>query len=92
MPDTLKVYVVKWEFPTSENGEWGGVVGVAASEDAAERMARVDAAEWLALGRHRTIVIQGKVYDPDGLLSPEELDDTDDWDLWIEWDSYEVTA
>jgi hypothetical protein len=92
VPDTLKVYVVKWEFPTSENGETGGIVGVAATDEGARQMALADAREWMALGsRHQNIVVDGKMYDPAGLLSAEELEDVDEWDVWIEWDSYEVT-
>lgn len=88
----MRVWVVTWEYPTSEDGEVAGVVGVAATPEGARRLAEAEAREYLALrddpeGDAHVVMLDGQRFPPrsdgDGVTR-------EDWDLWIATDDYEV--
>lgn len=87
----MRVWVVTWEYPTSEDGNVAGVVGVAATPEGARRLAEAEAREYLALrddpeGDEHVVILDGKRFPPSA--TPEGA--RGDWDLWLACDDYEV--
>lgn len=100
----MEVIVVSWEYPLSENGEVGGISGVALSPEGARKIAEAEASE--QSNTHERIFIDGERWYPAGhppdegeeedLEDDEAADDddkderSDDWEVWITSEKFEV--
>lgn len=90
MNDKGKVYVVTWEYPTSQDGEVAGVVGVAATEEKARELAEAEGREMLTFRPECVVYIAGEHWTPEDGYDANITRPGADWDLWISYDSWEV--
>ena len=82
----LKVYVVTWEYPVSDNGMVAGVVGVAATPEGARVLAAYEAADSVALHPGWVVMIDNERFAGG---APADVPDRD-WDLWLDIAEHEV--
>lgn len=92
----MRVWVVRWEYPESSDGFVAGVVGVAATPEAARRLADAEAVEYLALrddmaGEEHVVQIEDLSREGDVSRFPDGAPSTPgDWDLWLTIEDHEV--
>ena len=87
----LKVYVVTWEYPVSDNGMVAGVVGVAATPEGGRVLAEAEAAEAVALHPGWVVMIATAYAEGERFAGGAPADVPDrDWDLWLDISEHEV--